>query len=191
MFLDIKVIRLWQHSVIKFSTPISSQTEFKRMNIKCQRVDYRNNQHAEDLISLLQEYANDPMGGSAPLADHVVANLTNELAKIDNAFSIIAYADNKPLGLANCFVEFSTFKCRPLINIHDLVVSKNSRRQGVANKLLTYIEEYAKQMDCCKLTLEVLEGNKIAKQVYKNFGFAGYELDPHMGKALFWEKSLS
>lgn len=162
-----------------------------QMNIKCQRVDYQNPKHAEDLISLLQEYANDPMGGATPLPERVVNNLASELAKIDNAFSIIAYGDNVPLGLANCFVEFSTFQCRPLINIHDLVVSKNSRRQGVANKLLTDIEEYAIQLDCCKLTLEVLEGNKIAKQVYKNFGFAGYELDPQMGKALFWEKSLS
>jgi hypothetical protein len=40
------------------------------------------------------------------------------------------------------------------------------------------------------VTLEVLEGNQIAKNAYIKFGFAGYELDPKMGKALFWEKPL-
>lgn len=44
--------------------------------------------------------------------------------------------------------------------------------------------------DCCKLTLEVLEGNKLAQQVYRRFGFQGYELDPKMGRALFYEKKL-
>ena len=44
--------------------------------------------------------------------------------------------------------------------------------------------------NCCKITLEVLEGNTIAKNAYKKFGFMGYELDPKMGKAMLWEKSL-
>ncbi len=47
-----------------------------------------------------------------------------------------------------------------------------------------------KTRDCCKLTLEVLEGNHIAQAAYTKFGFSGYELDPEMGRALFWEKKL-
>ena len=41
-----------------------------------------------------------------------------------------------------------------------------------------------------KLTLEVLEGNSVAQSAYRAFGFEGYELDPQMGKALFWQKKL-
>ena len=52
-------------------------------------------------------------------------------------------------------------------------------------------EEIALSLDCCKLTLEVLEGNHIAQSAYKTFGFSGYELNPQMGKALFWEKKLN
>ena len=161
------------------------------MNIECQIIDYQNPTQADDLVNLLQAYALDPMGGGKPLDDYVVTNLPKEMAKLDNAFSIIAYADDTPLGLANCFVEFSTFKCRPLVNIHDLVVSQGARGKGIAGTLLAYVEDYAKQKNCCKLTLEVLEGNHVAKQVYLKFGFAGYELDPQMGQALFWEKTLS
>ena len=43
---------------------------------------------------------------------------------------------------------------------------------------------------CCKLTLEVLDNNFIAKALYKKFGFSDYQLDPEYGNALFWEKKL-
>jgi hypothetical protein len=32
--------------------------------------------------------------------------------------------------------------------------------------------------------------DNLAKNAYLKFGFAGYALDPQMGKALFWEKPL-
>jgi ribosomal protein S18 acetylase RimI-like enzyme len=51
-------------------------------------------------------------------------------------------------------------------------------------------EQIAIELGCCKLTLEVLEHNYIAQKAYRSFGFAGYELNPNMGKALFWEKKL-
>jgi ribosomal protein S18 acetylase RimI-like enzyme len=56
--------------------------------------------------------------------------------------------------------------------------------------MLKEVEEIAKKKGCCKITLEVLEGNKVAQRSYKKFGFAGYELNPLMGKALFWEKPI-
>ena len=43
---------------------------------------------------------------------------------------------------------------------------------------------------CCKLTLEVLDGNAPAKAAYEKFGFASYELDPAVGGALCWQKKL-
>ncbi|MFT5906124.1 MAG: ribosomal protein S18 acetylase RimI-like enzyme, partial [Cryomorphaceae bacterium] len=42
----------------------------------------------------------------------------------------------------------------------------------------------------CKITLEVLSKNEVAKSAYQKFGFSGYELDPEAGKALFWEKPI-
>ena len=57
--------------------------------------------------------------------------------------------------------------------------------------MLEAIESVAVERKCCKLTLEVLEGNHIAQHVYKKFGFAAYELDPKMGQAMFFEKKLN
>jgi hypothetical protein len=56
--------------------------------------------------------------------------------------------------------------------------------------MLQYVENIAVEKGCCKIILEMLEGNRVAKHAYLKFGFAGYELDPKMGKALFWEKTL-
>lgn len=64
------------------------------------------------------------------------------------------------------------------------------RGLGVSQLMLAKVEEQAKKRGCCKITLEVLEGNEIARNSYMKFGFDGYELDPEMGKALFWQKTL-
>jgi ribosomal protein S18 acetylase RimI-like enzyme len=56
--------------------------------------------------------------------------------------------------------------------------------------MLEKVEAVAKDRGCIKLTLEVLDGNQTAKNAYVKFGFAGYELDPVMGKAGFWDKAL-
>ena len=52
------------------------------------------------------------------------------------------------------------------------------------------IEQHAREIGCCKVTLEVLEGNHPAKKAYSQAGFAAYELDPEAGQALFWQKKL-
>lgn len=106
------------------------------------------------------------------------------LSKITSAFTIIAYIKDKPVGLINAFEGFSTFQCKPLINIHDLVVTNEFRGLGISQLTLEKIEKIAKDKACCKITLEVLEGNKAAQKAYKKFGFAAYELDPAVGKAV-------
>ncbi|QFU21961.1 GNAT family N-acetyltransferase [Shewanella eurypsychrophilus] len=152
--------------------------------------DYLDEQHGRDIGYLLNHYAEDPMGGGEPLADYVKQNLAQELSKVPHAFSVICYVEGKPAGLINCFEAFSTFKCKPLINIHDIVVVNEFRGLGISQSMLAKVEERAKEKGCCKITLEVLEGNEIARNSYIKFGFDGYELDPNMGKALFWQKVI-
>jgi ribosomal protein S18 acetylase RimI-like enzyme len=152
--------------------------------------DFKNPAHAEAIVYLLNEYANDEMGGGAELSEFAKANLISELRKRSHAFAVIAFIHNEPAGLAICFEGFSSFYCMPLLNIHDLVVLEKFRGRGISQKLLAKVEGLAKQNGCCKLTLEVLEGNAIAQKAYRSFGFGGYELVPEMGKAMFWQKKL-
>ena len=154
------------------------------------KADFSNPNHSKAILKLLNEYALDPMGGGRELSDHVKVNLVKELQKREGAHAILAFIDGEAAGLVICFEGFSTFACRPLLNIHDIVVTSKHRRKGLAKKMLQRVEKIASGLGCCKLTLEVLEGNNAAQAVYKSFGFSGYELDPKMGKAVFWEKKL-
>ncbi len=154
-------------------------------------VDYNDHQQTNDLLLLLNEYAQSPMGGGKPLTRYTQKHLISALAKHPSAFSVIAYDKQQAIGLANCFEGFSTFQCRPLINIHDFMVSTNYRGQGISQQLLDAIESIAKARHCCKITLEVLSGNASAQRAYEKYGFTAYELDPHAGHALFWEKTVT
>lgn len=158
--------------------------------LEIKEVDYSNPEQAQEMMDLLCEYALDPMGGATELASQTQNDLPKALAALPNAYSFIAYVDSKPAGLINTFEGFSTFKCKPLLNIHDVVVSKKYRGQGISQAMLKTVERFAKQKGCIKLTLEVLEGNLPAQDSYLKYGFSGYELDPKMGKALFWEKLI-
>lgn len=160
------------------------------MDIRIIKADYNNATHGEQIIELLSEYALDPMGGSEDLPDYTKQNLIRSLQMLPHAFSILVYVNGQPAGLVNCFEAFSTFTCRPLINVHDVMVLSNYRGLGLSHKMLNHVEAIAKEKRCGKLTLEVLSGNDTAKQSYSKFGFEPYELDQIMGKAEFWQKYI-
>ncbi len=160
------------------------------MNIEVFKADYLNQKHEKEIPELLDGYASDPMGGGQPLNETVKKNLVKALSELQHAFSIIAYVDGQPAGLVNCFEAFSTFACKPLINIHDFVVLKDYRGNGLSQKMLDKVEEIAMAKGCCKITMEVLSKNEVAKSAYRKFGFSGYELDSKAGVAQFWQKQL-
>ncbi|WP_342652856.1 GNAT family N-acetyltransferase [Pseudomonas sp. F3-2] len=154
------------------------------------QASYSNPVHAEAIGFLLNQYAEDAMGGGESLSLDTREQLAIELAKRPHAFSVLAFIAGEPVGLVNCFEGFSTFACRPLVNVHDVVVIAAVRGQGISQKMLAKVEEIARQRGCCKITLEVLEGNEAAKSAYRKLGFSDYQLDPQMGRALFWQKAL-
>ena len=160
-------------------------------DVSVRLVDYSDPHDAAEMIELLDVYSRDPMGGGKPLATETRNTLTQNLAKLDHAFSFIATVDGEPAGLANCFEGFSTFAAKPLVNIHDVVVKSDYRGQGVGKALFAEIEARAAAKGACKVTLEVLSGNEPAKGLYASLGYGSFELDPAKGHALFWEKDIA
>lgn len=152
--------------------------------------DYANETHRKAVLDILDAYARDPMGGGEPLPEWTRAHLLDEMARRPNIFSLLAFVDDRPVGLANCIEGFSTFSARPLLNIHDIAVLPGFRGRGVGRALLVEIESIARSRGCCKLTLEVLHGNTPARTAYENFGFKPYTLDDTLGSAEFWHKYL-
>ena len=158
--------------------------------LEIRRVDYRQAADAQALVMLLDAYARDPMGGGEGLSDEVKARLCDDLALRPDAASFIAWQGGEPVGLINCLEGYSTFKARPLMNIHDIAVLPAHRGQGVGQALLAAAQTHALERGCCKLTLEVLTGNTAALRSYARFGFAPYALDPAAGQASFMQKWL-
>ena len=153
--------------------------------------DYNNPAHAAAVLKLLNAYAQDPAGGGQALSDFAKSNLVQELAKRPQAFSVLAFDSNVPVGLVNCIEGFSTFACKPLVNVHDVVVVASHRGQRVGEQMLALVEQTAIERGACKLTMEVLSGNLSAMKLYQRIGFAGYQLDPAMGSAQFLQKWLA
>lgn len=120
----------------------------------------------------------------APLPNPVQERVLDDLAAFPTSFSILAYNLKQPVGLLNAFWGYSTFKGKPLANIHDIVVLPEFRSRGIGNKLLEAVEKKAVERGCCKITLEVREDNP-AKKLYSRFGFS--DDTPPM---YFWSKEL-
>jgi ribosomal protein S18 acetylase RimI-like enzyme len=161
--------------------------------IRICRADYSNPGHAAALVRMLDAYAKDPMGGGEGLSAFAQANVVQELAHLPQAFSVLAFDGEgvkTPVGLANCMQGFSTFACKPLVNVHDLAVLNGYRGQRIAERMLHWIEAFARERGACKLTLEVLSGNTPALRLYSRVGFTGYELNPASGQAGLLQKWL-
>ncbi|MDB5802646.1 MAG: family N-acetyltransferase [Rhodocyclales bacterium] len=153
-------------------------------------VDLRDDAHITSLIALLDHYAHDPMGGATGLSQYARSHLIEMLRARADYFGFLAWQDEEPIGLINCFEGFSTFAAKPLLNVHDIVVKGEHRGRGVGAGLLAAAEACAVRRGCCKLTLEVLDRNSVAMAAYKAFGFAPYALDPAAGQAIFMQKPI-
>ncbi|MBK8071079.1 MAG: GNAT family N-acetyltransferase [Ramlibacter sp.] len=152
--------------------------------------DYDNPVHADAIVDLLDSYALDVSGGGQPLSGYARTHLVAGLKARPQAFSLLAWDGDQAVGLANCIEGFSTFAALPLVNLHDLAVRPTHRGRGVGAALLAGVEREARSRGACKLTLEVLSGNRVAIGLYERTGFAGYQLDPAMGHAVFLQKWL-
>jgi GNAT superfamily N-acetyltransferase len=161
------------------------------MTIQIVTVNLKNAAISSAWLAMLDHYARDPMGGGPGLSDYAKNHLVNKLKNHPDFHSALAFAGDQAIGLINCFAGFSTFAARPLLNIHDIVVHADVRGQGIGQALLNWAEERARQLACCKLTLEVLSNNTRAMSAYERAGYAPYVLDPAAGHALLMQKYVS
>lgn len=154
--------------------------------------DYGQAEHLQAIVELLDHYASDPMGGGEPLSAYAREHLPRELARRPQLFSVLAWHPRQgPIGLVNAVEGFSTFACKPLINVHDIVVRAEHRSQGVAQRMMKLVSQVARARGACKLTLEVLSGNTAALALYRKLGFDNYRLTEATGQALFMQKWLT
>jgi ribosomal protein S18 acetylase RimI-like enzyme len=160
------------------------------MSIEIREANWGSPSDAAAVLEALNAYAEDPMGGGKPLPREVTERLVPALAAHPGAHVLLAWDGARPVGVATCFVGFSTFAARPLLNVHDLGVVADARGRGVGRALLTHAEALARALGCVKLSLEVLEDNAAARGLYESFGFRDYELGGVARRTYFLTKPL-
>lgn len=152
--------------------------------------DLANPRHQGAVVDLVNAYARDPMGQGRDLAEDVRRDLIAGLRRHPAALILLAFDGDLPVGIAVCFIGFSTFAARPLINIHDLAVVPEYRGQGVGRALLEHVEARGRAMGCARLTLEVNADNLPAQALYTKFGFGDGTPDGRIGRVWFLQKRL-
>ena len=170
--------------------PVDLQPEAKAPTTAVIEADLSRQDHAEAVVRLLDMYSREPVANGAPLAPQVKRDLVDGLRSHPTSLVFLAYQNDRAVGLAVCFIGFSTFAARRLINLHDVAVTPDARRLGVGRALLAAVEARAMQLDCCKLTLEVMNDNLPAKRLYADLGFAPYALETNTSTALLLQKKL-
>jgi GNAT superfamily N-acetyltransferase len=152
--------------------------------------DLGRREHQEAVVAMVDAYSRDAFGDGKPLDPGARERLLPGLRTHPTTLIFLAFDGDRPVGAAICFMGFSTFAAKPLINVHDLIVVKDLRGKGVGRGLLEAVERKARELGCCKLTLEVLDRNERALGTYTAFGFARYVLQEGAGEAIFMTKAL-
>jgi GNAT superfamily N-acetyltransferase len=147
--------------------------------------------HAQAIVEQLDDFARDPVGGGSPLPQEIRKRVIPALREHGTSEILLAFRGDDVIGAAICFRGFSTFRAKPLINVHDLSVRREERGRGLGRALLEAVEARALELGCCKLTLEVHEDNLVARRLYDRFGFAGHQVGEEARPTLSIEKPLA
>ncbi|HEY4789092.1 MAG TPA: GNAT family N-acetyltransferase [Bacteroidales bacterium] len=147
--------------------------------------DYTNDYHCRRFTELINHYMVDPMGGVKPLSPGEQLHLLDGMLNHTSALVMFAVIDDEIVGLVTCFINFSTFKVKKYLYVHDIIVQKEYRGFGVGRKLMEKCIDIARERNYCKVTLEVRDDNSNAKALYKSLGFNDTEPMMH-----FWTKVL-
>ncbi|MDR2469389.1 MAG: GNAT family N-acetyltransferase [Tannerella sp.] len=142
--------------------------------------------HRQAIGDLINTYIADDMGGGTRLSGQQQLCLADSLQKRPQTIVLLAGCGGVWCGLLVAFENFSTFAVQPMINIHDLVVRKEYRRQGVGQRLMNALVVEAERRKCSRITLEVRQDNLAAQRLYKAMGFD--DTEPPM---FYWRKEMN
>jgi len=97
--------------------------------------------------------------------------------------ALICLSDDKPIGFAVYFFNFSTWLGRNGLYLEDLYVTPEYRGCGAGKGLLKYLAELAVEKNCGRFEWSVLDWNEPAIKFYESIGakpmneWIGYRLE--------------
>jgi ribosomal protein S18 acetylase RimI-like enzyme len=156
-----------------------------KINLSFSYADFSEPYHQKMFIELINHSRLDLTGISKPMSEETQTRLINGMKKNKSGFVLFAIINNQIVGMVICFVNFSTFKAKPYLNIQDFIIFKEFRGIGIGKELMRRCIYIARKRDYCKITLEVRDDNLLAMKFYKNLDF-----EENIPVMHFWTKSL-
>lgn len=83
---------------------------------------------------------------------------------------VIGYYNDKPVGYALFFYNYSSFAGRPGLYIEDIYVRQEHRGKGFGKAFLVYLARIAKEKKCGRMEWAVLDWNEPSIEFYKKLG---------------------
>ena len=139
------------------------------------------------ILNFIKELATYEKAQDEVLAsvDDIEKNLFNVNTTTE---AVICLADDKPIGFAVYFLNFSTWLGKNGLYLEDLYVSPEFRGCGAGKKLLKYLAQLAVENNCGRFEWSVLDWNEPAIKFYESIGakplseWVGYRLEAQSSK---------
>ncbi len=94
-----------------------------------------------------------------------------ELIENEEIISLIAYADDEPAGIMNCFFKYyTTYTGRSILYIEDLYTRSRFRSNGIGRSLFEKAKEIAVTKSCEKIELKCAQWNVRSAEFYESLG---------------------
>ena len=110
------------------------------------------------------------VGGETKYTGEEIAEMLSD----DDTIIFVAMEEEKMLGYVFCEIRkqpaSNVAKDFTYLFIDDFCVDETVRKNHVGTKLFEYVKEYAKEQDFYEITLNVWEGNDVAKAFYEKLG---------------------
>ena len=118
------------------------------------------------LISLLAEYEKEPESAIAKKEDI----LRYGFGENPLFYCILAEKDNDVIGFALYFLTYSTWQGKPGVYLEDLFVKPEFRGLGIGKALMKAVAEHGVEMNCTRMTWQVLDWNTPSIEFYEQCG---------------------
>lgn len=86
------------------------------------------------------------------------------------AHAIVCQIDDKPIGFAVYFYNYSTWLGRKGLYLEDLYIMPEHRNCGAGKEILKFLAKHAMENDCGRFEWSVLDWNEPAIKFYESIG---------------------